>query len=116
MITVLPESGRKCRKYNAKNSYPDLTPRIDYFFPDSSTAGVYTNVYLTGINFSNFSVTGYSTINFGSYKKIPVSYLSSFNISFVVPIDAPPGIYNVQVVNNVYPTSLYSNVLQFTLN
>ena len=115
MITDLPESARKCRKYNKQDSYPNITPRIDIINPDSSIAGQYTNVYLTGINFSNFSVTGYSTVTFGPYNKIPISYISSFNISFVIPIDAPPGIYNVQVVNNIYPTTLYSNIVQYTL-
>jgi len=115
MITDLPPSARRCRKYNANNSYPDLTPRIDFLNQDSSIAGKYTNVYITGINFSNFSVTGFSTVTFGSFKNIPVSYVGSFNISFEIPVDATPGTYTIQVVNNVYPTSLYSNVVQYTL-
>ena len=115
MISDLPQSARKCRKYNAKDSYPDITPRIDFMEPNSSQAGKYTNVYLTGINFSNFSATGYSTINFGSFKNIHISYVGSFNISFVIPQDALPGIYNIQVVNNMYPTSLYSNIVEYTL-
>lgn len=114
MITELPESARKCRKYN-KDAYPNITPRIDYLSQDSSIAGVYTNIRITGINFSNFSVTGFSTVDFGSFKNIPVSYECSFNISFTVPITATPGIYNIRVVNNIYPTSLYSNFVEYTV-
>jgi len=115
MITTLPVSARRCRKYNVEESYPNITPRIDLLSQDSSLAGVYTIVNITGINFSNFSITGYSTVKFGSIKNIPISYISSFDISFVVPIDAIPGIYAVQVINNKYPTPLYSNTIDYTV-
>ena len=115
MITDLPVSSRKCRKYRSEDAYPDITPRIDTLSQESSLVGAYTIVYITGINFSNFSVTGFSTVTFGSFKNIPVSYVGSFNISFIVPADANPGVYNVQVVNNMYPTSLYSNIVEYTV-
>ncbi len=115
MISNLPVSARRCRKYNVEESYPDITPRIDLLTQYSSLAGVYTIVRITGINFSNFSVTGYSTVKFGSTKNIPISYVNSFDISFVVPIDAPPGVYPVQVINNTYPTPLYSNTTDYTV-
>jgi hypothetical protein len=104
----------KCRKY--KYQYPDLSPVIYQIYPDTSILGDYTIVSVLGNNFSLDGSNGYSTVSFGDIKKIPVTFLSSENLSFVVPvIDVVAGSYNVQIVNNIYPTSLYSNMITYTL-
>jgi hypothetical protein len=104
----------KCRKYTYQ--YPDLSPVIYQIYPDTSKLGDYTVVNVIGNNFSLGGPSGYSTISFGNITKIPVTFLSSMNLSFVVPvIDVVTGPYNVQVVNNIYPTSLYSNLITYTL-
>ena len=56
-------------------------------------------------------------VHIGIFKNISVTFYSSFNISFVVPLNAPKGIYNVVAVNiyngnfsspvgNTYPANL----------
>jgi len=109
-------SALKCRKY--KYNYPDVSPSISQIYPTSSALGAYTIVNILGNNFSLDGPNGYSTVTFGGIKNIPVTFLSSQNLSFVVPVinviqNTP---YSVQVVNNIYPTSLYSNVVVYTLN
>ena len=104
----------RCRKY--QYSYPDVSPIINQIYPMDSALGAYTVVTILGNNFSLDGPNGYSTVTFGSIKNIPVTFLSSMNLSFVVPVQGvPAGINNVQVVNNIYPTSLYSNVAPYTL-
>jgi hypothetical protein len=108
-------SSLKCRKY--QYNYPDVSPFISQIYPDFSVVGAYTVVNILGNNFSLDGPNGYSTVTFGNIKNIPVTFLSSMNLSFVVPvINVTVGPYNVQVVNNIYPTSLYSNVVTYTLN
>jgi len=102
-----------CRKYSYY--YPIFTPQILGLSIYSSEAGAYTQVTISGNNFSYGTNIGYSAVNFGQYQKIPVIFYGSNNISFVVPASAPPGAYNVQVVNLWYPTSTYSNTLIYTL-
>lgn len=104
----------RCRKYRL--SYPSITPVIYSLSTTSSNQGIYTEVFLSGLNFYPF---GKTVLNFGSYKNIPISYLSSFNISFVVPIDASAGNYDVQVANisstQVTPCYFYSNIINFNI-
>jgi hypothetical protein len=108
-------SALKCRKYNY--NYPDVSPIIYQIYPNTSLLGNYTIVSILGNNFSLDGPTGYSTVTFGDIKNIPVTFMSSQNLSFVVPIvDVVAGFYNVQVVNNIYPTSLYSNMVNYTLS
>ena len=108
-------SALKCRKY--QYNYPDVSPYINQIYPISSLLEAYTVVSIYGNNFSLDGPNGYSTVTFGNVKNIPVTFLSSMNLSFVVPVtDVTAGINNVQVVNNIYPTSLYSNVVTYTLN
>ena len=108
-------SAVKCRKY--KYNYPDVSPSISQIYPSNSQLGAYKVVNILGNNFSLDGPNGYSTVTFGDIKNIPVTFLSSQNLSFVVPvINVIQHEYNVQVVNNIYPTSLYSNVALYTLN
>jgi hypothetical protein len=111
-----------CRLY--KQFLPSYTPVINNLSVYSSYHGVYSLVYITGTNLFN---NGATFVNFGQFKNIPVTFYSSFNISFVVPINAPAGNYNVVAVNvyndsfsspihHTYPGHLdYSNSLTYTL-
>jgi hypothetical protein len=111
-----------CRLY--KPLLPSFTPVISNLSVTSSAAGQYSLVYING---SNFFPNGITYVNFGPYKNIPIVYYSSFNISFVVPLNATAGNYNVVVVNiyngqfslpvkNSYPGNLnYSLPVTYTL-
>lgn len=113
---------RRCKL--VKKSLPSFTPVIYNLSVDTSLAGTYSNVLITG---QNFLPNGTTYVNFGNFKNIPVSYLSSFNISFVVPTNAPVGSYNVVVINtynsnysaninNIYNQNLnFSNSVTYTL-
>ncbi len=96
--------------------YPNTSPVINSLSITESIRGAYVVCYITGLNFSNSNTTGNSTITFGPVTNISVTFYSSLNISFVVPvINIDIGTYNVQVINNNYPTSLFSNIFKYTL-
>jgi hypothetical protein len=103
----------QCKKYT--NEYPNFTPEIYHLSTNTSDAGAYTQVKIFGQNFSFGSSIGRSVVNFGSYKSLPITFYGSTGISFVVPSNAQQGIYSVQVVNVLYPTSLYSNTVSYIL-
>jgi hypothetical protein len=103
----------QCKQY--KDAYPNFTPEILYLSTNTSVAGVYTQVNIVGNNFSFGSNIGRSVVNFGTYKNLPITFYGSTGISFIVPTNAQPGMYNVQVVNVLYPTSLYSNTVSYIL-
>ena len=98
---------KKCKL--AKGFLPSFTPAIYNLTVDTSPAGVYSFV---GINGSNFLPNGITTVNFGAYKNISVSYFSSVNISFAVPLNAPIGNYNVVVINT-YNSNYSPNINNF---
>lgn len=91
--SVTPKSTRNCRKY--KGEYPSFTPVLYSLSTTSSSSGSYSLVYVNG---SNFLPNGTTFIKFGNYD-LPVTYYSSFNLSFVIPLNAIVGSYEVQVVN-----------------
>ena len=97
-----------CRKY--KSVYPSFAPTINSLSVTSSAAGAYSNVIING---SNFLPPCYGTtyVNFGSFKKIPIIFYSTSTISFVVPLNAGAGSYNIQVVN-IYNGNFSPNVNQ----
>jgi hypothetical protein len=113
---------RCIQKYN---TYPSFTPVIYSLSINESMQGVYTVVYVTGSNFQFGNGSTY--VNFGTYTRLPISFYNSSYISFVVPEDAPVGVYEVVVVsiyngnfspqvNNYYPGVLnYSNTVNYTL-
>ena len=90
--------------------YPSFTPSITSLSVSSSVSGAYSLVFING---SNFLPPSYGTtyINFGNFKNLPITFYSSFNISFVVPQAAPPGNYSVKVVN-VYNSNFSPTVNQ----
>ena len=98
---------KKCKL--AKGFLPSFTPAIYNLTVDTSPAGVYSFVGITG---SNFLPNGITTVNFGAYKNIPVIYSSSFNISFDVPTYLPAGNYNIVVINT-YNSNYSSNINNF---
>ena len=94
-VPALPTpSQNNCLKYEPV--YPNFTPTISNMSVTSSTAGQYSLVYIFGYN---FFPNGTTYVNFGQFQNIPVTYYSSNNISFVVPLNAAVGTYNVVVVN-----------------
>lgn len=116
------QSSRNCRKY--QGFYPSFIPVLIHLSVTSSAKGSYSDVYVSG---SNFLPNGTTFIKFGNLPYIPVTYYSSFNISFVVPLNANVGNYDVKVVNiyngnfspqvnQSYSGNLtYSNAINYTI-
>jgi len=115
--------GLTCKAYN---KYPNFNPSITSLSVTSSASGVYSLVYINGANFLPVS-NGTTYVNFGNFKNLPIIFYSSFNISFVVPLNALPGNYNINVIN-VYNGNLsprvnqsypginnYSNTIAYTI-
>ena len=99
---------KKCKL--SQGFLPSFTPEIYSISNDESAAGAYSVVFIVG---KNFLPTGTTYVNFGNdYQNISVSYLSSFDISFVVPANAIIGIYDIVVVNN-YNSNFSSNTNNF---
>jgi hypothetical protein len=100
-----------CRKFF--ETFPNLTPEIYSFSTYYSNNGNYTIVYVTGKNF----IINNTYIKFGN-TRIPVSFVSSQNISFVVQ-NFEEGDYSVNAVNLIYyspqykPAILYSNTIDY---
>jgi len=86
-----------CRKIT--NKYPSFSPTINSLSIIESLVNTYTVVYIDGTNFLP-SPYGKTYVNFGNnYKNIPIIFYSTSQISFVVPLNAVSGIYEVVVVN-----------------
>jgi hypothetical protein len=89
------KSARNCRRL--KNGfYPSFTPNLSSLSVTTSAAGAYYLVYVNG---SNFLPNGTTFVQFGNSGYLPVTYYSSSNLSFVVPLNAVAGNYPVKVVN-----------------
>jgi len=114
---------KKCRLN--KGFLPNINPVIYGLSTYTSNVNDYTVLYITGQNFFPF---GTSYVNFGQFENISVTYYSSFNISFNIPFSIfetnnkiiKPGTYDIQVINinnstNLFPTTLYSNKVSYTL-
>jgi hypothetical protein len=80
----------------AKSFLPSFTPNLYSLSVTTSLFGDYSLVYVDG---SNFLPNGTTFIQFGTFGYVSVTYYSSFNLSFVVPLNAGPGNYAVKVVN-----------------
>ena len=93
---ILRRASQNCRRN--KSFYPSFAPVIYNLSVLSSSAGAYSLVNIDGANFLPASY-GTTYVNFGQYTDLPITFYSSFNISFVVPLNAPPGNYAVTVVN-----------------
>ena len=95
---------RRCKL--AKGFLPSFTPEIYSLSVYTSHVGTYSNVSIAG---KNFLPNGITYVNFGNFTNIPVTYTSSFTISFVVPTNAPIGSYNVVVV--IFNEFLFRNMV-----
>jgi hypothetical protein len=114
----------RCLKY--RGFLPSFTPVINNLSVFTSVAGVYSLVYINGSNFFP-PCNGTTYVDFGTFKQLPITFYSSFNISFVVPLNANAGEYNVVVVNvyngnfspavyQSFPGKLnYSNSITYTI-
>jgi hypothetical protein len=123
-VTLSRIQSNNCRRKGA--TYPSFAPVIYNLSVLSSCAGAYSLVNIDGANFLPPSY-GTTYVNFGQFTDLPITFYSSFNISFVVPLNAPPGNYAVTVVNiyngnfspsinQSYPGNLvYSNSITYTL-
>lgn len=104
-----------CQSYLEK-SYPDLIPTIIYLssyyvnYLDSSNRPY--SIYIRGTNFNTNDIT---SITFGPYKNVPITFYSSTSISFIIPMNSKLGQYNIQVVNKNIKGLLYSNIVVFTI-
>jgi len=113
-------------KCSNKSFYPSFNPKIYNLSVTNSASGMYSLVYINGANFFPPS-NGSTYVNFGSFTNLPIIFYSSFNISFVVPLNAGTGNYNVVVVNlyngnfstpvnNSYPSiPNFSNPMTYTV-
>jgi hypothetical protein len=88
---------------------PSYRPVINGLSQNRSKLREYALIYING---SNFFPNGSSYVNFGDIKNIPVTYYNSFNISFIVPVNAIINDYNITVVN-IYNGN-YSNPVKYT--
>lgn len=115
----------RCRRY--QQAYPSFAPIIYTLNPDNVNQGAYSVVYINGLNFLP-PCYGTTYVNCGTFTNIPITFYSSFNISFVVPVNIVAGNYAVTVVNiynsnfspavnSSYPGNPnYSNSLQLTVS
>ena len=110
---------------NCRKSFlPSFTPKLYSLSVTSSDYRKYTKVYVNG---SNFLPNGTTFVLFGSNEYLPVTYYSSFKLSFVVPLRAISGNYSIKVVNlyngnfstpsnQTYSGNLnYSNSINYTI-
>jgi hypothetical protein len=115
-------------KYRQNKSInPSFAPTINNLSVYNNSPGAYSLVNINGGNFLP-QCYGNTFVNFGPYKSLPITFYSSFNISFVVPENAPIGFYNVTVVNvynsnfspainQTYPGTLtYSNSITYEIS
>lgn len=79
-----------------KGFLPSFTPILAGLSTTTSASGSYALVYVYG---SNFLPGGTTFIQFGNLGYLPATYYSSFNLSFVVPLNAIASNYAVKVVN-----------------
>lgn len=102
-----------CRKYKGFN--PNIEPVIYNLSQNTSAQGEYALVYITG---NNYLLDGSTRALFGGYN-LPVTFFSSVTLSFIVPANAPAGVYTVRVItsNNtqVIPSIMYSNGVNYTI-
>jgi hypothetical protein len=89
------KSTRNCRRLD-RGFYPSFTPILSNLSVTTSAVGAYSIVYVNG---SNFLPNGTTFVQFGSLGYLPVTYYGSFNLSFVVPLNAIADNYVVKVVN-----------------
>jgi hypothetical protein len=111
--------------FNCRKGFlPSFTPELSGLSSTSSESNTYKMIFVYG---SNFLPNGTTFIQFGSFGYLPVTYYSSFILSFVVPLNAIAGNYSVKIVNlyngnfstpvnQTYSSNLnYSNSITYTI-
>jgi hypothetical protein len=115
LFTANPTTGLKQKCAPKKGFMPSIIPIIFNLSTNTSKAGEYQVVNITGENFRYNN----TQVKFGNISNIAITYNSSFNISFTVPINLLPGTYAVYVTTinnvNVIPNIVYSNASNYIL-
>jgi len=98
---------KRGRRY--KGFLPSFNPIIYSLSTNDTIPNKYRLLYVTG---ENFFPNGITYVNFGGFQKLPITFYSSFLISFLIPLDAIGGNYSVVAVNiyngNFSPPVKYS--------
>ena len=106
---------------NPKGFLPNIKPIIYGLSTYTSKISEYIVVYISGANFFPFGTTN---VTFGPLSYIPVTYYSSYNISFTLPQTTrsilTAGTYSVQVTTvnnstNLFPSTVSSNKVLYSL-
>lgn len=110
-----PSAGLQKKCVPRKGFTPSIIPVISKLSTNTSNAGEYQVVNITGENFRYNN----TRVKFGNISNIDIIYNSSINISFIVPINLSPGVYTVYVTTinklNVIPNIVYSNAFNYVL-
>ena len=115
LLIANPNAGLRkiCRQQ--KGFRPSIIPLVFNLSTDMSKTGEYQVVNITGENFRYNN----TQVKFGNISNIVITYNSSFNISFTVPVNLLPGTYDVYVTTinniNVIPNTVYSNASTYIL-
>ena len=115
LFTTNSNTGLRKKCTPKKGFTPSIIPVIFNLSTNTSKAGEYQVVNITGENFRYNN----TQVKFGNISNILITYNSSFNISFTVPTNLLPGTYAIHVTTinkiNVIPSILYSNASIYTL-
>lgn len=77
---------------------PSLQPILLFLSTHRATAKRFCKVFVHGDRFLSPAI-GSTLVQFGDYGTLPATYYHSHMISFLVPLDAAPGIYAVSILN-----------------
>lgn len=126
-ILLIDKELRNKKQYNCvkyKRIVPNIQPSIYSLSSYSAKFNTYIQIYVYG---ENFLPNGVSSVDFGSIKNIPISYINHNSFYFEVPFVSFPGVYNIVVKNNINlfgrniiansisGISLESNIVEFTI-
>ena len=115
LFTSVFSTGLKKKCVQKRGLRPSIVPVIFNLSTNTSKAGEYQLVNITGENFRYNN----TQVKFGNISNIAITYNSSFNISFTVPINLLPGTYPVYVTTinklNVIPNIVYSSASTYIL-
>ena len=107
--------GLKQKCTQKKGFIPSIIPIISSLSTNTSKAGEYQVVNITGENFRYNN----TQVKFGNITNIVITYNSSINISFTVPVNLAPGTYAIYVTTinklNVIPNIVYSSASNYIL-
>ena len=115
LFTTEFATGLKKKCIQKRGLRPSIIPIISSLSINTSKAGEYQVVNITGENFRYNN----TQVKFGNITNIVITYNSSFNISFTVPINLTPGTYAIYVTTinnlNVIPNIVYSSAANYIL-